>query len=66
MMFAVLLCCVVGVSGVVILVLSVMRVIGCVLLWVVCVFRCVDVECLCLLCTQLQLWVRCSVYSVVC
>ena len=49
-----LLCCdVVGVWGVVIVVLSVMRVVGGVPLWVVCVFRRVDVVFLCLLCTQL-------------
>ena len=34
-------------------VLSVMRVVVGVPLWVVCVFRHVDVVCLCLLCTQL-------------
>ena len=40
------LCCdVVGVWGVVMFVLSVMRVVGGVPLWVVCVFRCVDVMC---------------------
>ena len=42
-----------GVWGVVIFVLFVMRVVGGAPLWVVCVFRCVDVVCLCLLCTQL-------------
>ena len=46
-------CCVVVVWGVVIFVLSVMCVVGGVPLWVVCVFRRVDVVCLCLLCTQL-------------
>ena len=39
--------------GVVIFVLSVMPVVGRVPLFVVCVFRHVDVVCLCLLCTQL-------------
>ena len=39
-----------GVWGVVIFVLSVMRVVGGLPLWVVCVFRRVDVVCLCLLC----------------
>ena len=34
-----------------ILVLFVMRVVGGVPLWIVCVFRHVDVVCLCLLCT---------------
>ena len=49
-----LLCCdVVGVWGVVIFVLSVMRVVGGVPLWVGCVFRRVDVVCLCLWYTQL-------------
>ena len=49
----VVLCCdVVGVWGVVIFVLSMMRVIGGVPLWVECVFRRVDV-CLCLLYIQL-------------
>ena len=38
-----------GVWGVVIFVLSVMNVVGGVPLWVVCVFRRVDVMCLCLL-----------------
>ena len=42
-----------GVWGVVIFFLSVMRVVGGIPLWVVCVFRHVDVVCLCLLCTQL-------------
>ena len=42
-----------GVWDVVIFILSVMRVVGCVPLWVVCRFRRVDVVCLCLLCTQL-------------
>ena len=47
-------CCdVVGVWGVVIFVLSVMHVVGGVPLWVVCVFRRVDVVSLCLFCTQL-------------
>ena len=46
-------CSVVGVWGVVIFVLSVMRVVGGVPLWVVCVIRPVDVVCLCLVCTQL-------------
>ena len=51
-----LLCCdVVGMWGVVICVLSVMRVVGGVPLWVVCVFRRVDAVCLCLLYTQLLL-----------
>ena len=40
-----LLCSVVGVWGVVIFVLSMMRVVGGVPLWVVCVFRRVDVVC---------------------
>ena len=40
-----------GVCGVVIFVLSVIRVVGGFPLWVVCVFRGVDVVCLCLLCT---------------
>ena len=49
-----LLCCdVVGVWGIVNFVLSVMRVIGGVPLWVVCVFCRVDVVCLCLLHIQL-------------
>ena len=38
-----------GVCGVVMFVLSMMRVVGCVPLWVVCVFCRVDVVCLCLL-----------------
>ena len=38
---------------VVMVVLSVMRVVGGVPLWVVCVFRRVDGVCLCLLCTHL-------------
>ena len=42
-----------GVWGVVMFVLSVMRVVGSVPLWVECVFRRVDVVCLCLLYTQL-------------
>ena len=42
-----------GVWGVVIFVLSVMRVVGGVPLWVVCVFRRADSVCLCLLYTQL-------------
>ena len=42
-----------GVWGVVIFVLSMMRVVGGVPLWVVCVFRRVDVVCLCLMYTQL-------------
>ena len=52
-LFVVLCCSIVGVCGVVIFVLSVMRVVGGVPLLVVCVFRRVDVVCLCLLCTQL-------------
>ena len=52
-LFVVLLCSVVGVWGDVIFVLSVMRVVGGVHLWVDCVFRRVDVVCLCLLYTQL-------------
>ena len=40
-----------GVWGVVIFVLSVMRAVGGVALWVVCVFRHVDVVC-CVCCTQ--------------
>ena len=49
-----LLCCsVVGGWGVVIFVLYVMRVVGGVPLWVECVFRRVEVVCLCLLYTQL-------------
>ena len=36
-----------------IFVFSVMLVVEGVPLWVVCVFSCVDVGCLCLLCTQL-------------
>ena len=40
-----------GVWGVVLVVLSVICVVGRVLLWVVCVFRRVDVVCLCLLFT---------------
>ena len=63
-LFVVLWCSVVGVWGDVIFVLSVMRVVGGVPLWVVCVFRRVDV--VCLLCTQLLFWVRCFVLSVVC
>ena len=43
------------VCGVVIFVLSVMCVDGSVPLWVVCVFRRVDVVFLCLLCTKLVL-----------
>ena len=43
-----------------------MHVVGGVPLWVVCVFRRVDVVCLCLLCTQLLFCVRCFVLSVVC
>ena len=47
-------CCdVVGVWGVVNFVLSVMRAVGGVSLWVVCVFRRVDGVCLCLLYTLL-------------
>ena len=42
-----------GVRGVVIFVLSAMRVVGSVPLWVECVFRHVDVVGLCLLYTQL-------------
>ena len=42
-----------GVWGVVIFFLSMMHVVGSVPLWVVCVFRRVDVVCLYLLCTQL-------------
>ena len=42
-----------GARGVVILVLSVMRVVGGVPLWVECVFRRVDGVCLCLFYTQL-------------
>ena len=45
-------CCVVGGWGVVIFVLSVMRVVGGVPLWVVCAFCCIY-DGLCLLCTQL-------------
>ena len=41
-----------GVWGVVIFVLSVMRLVGGVPLWVECVFRRVDVVCLCLLYTN--------------
>ena len=41
------------VCGKMIFFLSVMRVVGGVPLWVVCVFSDVDVVCLCLLCTQL-------------
>ena len=45
-----LLCCsVVGVWVVVIFVLSVMRVVGGIPLWVECVFRHVDIVCLCML-----------------
>ena len=44
-----------GVSGVVIFVLSVMRVVVGVPSWIEGVFRRVDVLCLCLLCTQLLL-----------
>ena len=47
-------CCVVmQCLGVVIFVLSVMRVVGGAPLWVECVFRRLDVVCLCLLYTQL-------------
>ena len=46
-------CSVVCVWGAVIFVLSVMRIVGGVLLWLVCVFRRVDDVCLCLWCTQL-------------
>ena len=42
-LFVVLRCSVVGVWGVVIFVLTVMRVVGGLPLWVVCVFRRVDV-----------------------
>ena len=48
-----------GVWGVVIFVLSVMRVVGSVPLWVECVFRRVDVVCVCLLYTQLLCTVSC-------
>ena len=48
-----LFCDVVSVWGVVIFVLSVTHVVGGVPLWAVCVFRRVNVVCLCLLCTQL-------------
>ena len=48
-----MLCCVVGVWVVVIFVLSEMPVVGGVPLWVECVFRRVDVVCVCLLYTQL-------------
>ena len=44
-----LLCSVVGVWGVVIFVISVLCVDGGVLLWVICVFRRVDVVCRCVL-----------------
>ena len=42
-----------GVWGGVVCVLSVMRVVEGVPVWVVCVFRCVDDVCWCLLCTLL-------------
>ena len=48
-LFVVLCCTVVGVWGVVILVLYVMRAVGGVPLWVECVFRRLYVVCLCLL-----------------
>ena len=54
-LFVVLCCDVVGMWVVVIFVLSEMRVVGGVPLWVECVFRRVDVVCLCLLYTQLLL-----------
>ena len=57
MLLFVLLYSVVG-SDVVIFVLSVMRVVECVLLWRICVFRRVYVVCLCMLYTQF-----CSVLS---
>ena len=47
-------CCVVDVWGVVIFVSSVMHVVGGVLLWVIYVFRRVDMMCWCLLRTPLQ------------
>ena len=49
-------CSVVGVWGIVMFILSVMYVVGGVSLWVACVFRRVDV-CLCLLCTQICVFV---------
>ena len=52
-LFVVLLCNVVGVWGVVNFVLYVMLVVGGVPLWVVCVFRRIDVVYLCLMCTRL-------------
>ena len=55
-----------GVWGVVTLVSLVMRVVGGVFLWATCVFRRVDVVCVCLLYTQLLFRVRCFVVSVVC
>ena len=54
-----------GVWGVVIFVLSVMRVVGGVPLWVVCVFRRVDVVCLCLLCHPVDILSACFVLSVI-
>ena len=42
-----------------------MRAVGDAISWVIlCVFRCVYVVCWCLLCTQLQFWVRCFVLYV--
>ena len=52
-MLVVLLCSVVRVWFVVIFVLSLMRVVGGVLVWVRCVFYRLDVVCWCLLFTQL-------------
>ena len=55
-----------GVWAVVIFVLSVMRVVGGVPLWVVCVFRRVDGVFCSLLCTHLLFRMQCFVLSVVC
>ena len=65
-LFIVWWCSVVGGWGGVLFVLSVMRVVGGVPLWVVCVFRRVDGVCWCLMYTQLLFWVRCLVLYVVC
>ena len=51
--YVVLRCSVVGVWGIVMFVLSVIRVVGGVPFWVMFVFRRVDVVCWCLLGTQL-------------
>ena len=61
-----LLFSVVGVWSTMIFVLCVMRIVGSVLLWLICVFRSVHGLCMRQVCTQLQFWVRCSVLSVIC